>query len=84
MKISSVYAREVDMIKMTLNSARESCTLLSSAAEMCGEIFVAAGGGGVICPRAPVEGGGGGGGGAPSGCNLKKKILSCVTEINKF
>ena len=46
MKISSVYAREVDMIKMTLNSARESCTLLSSAAEMCGEIFVAAGGGG--------------------------------------
>ena len=66
MKISSVYAREVDMIKMTLNSARESCSLLPSAAEMCGEIFSSGGrggGGGVIRPRAPVEGKGGGGGG---------------------
>ena len=64
-KISSVYPREVDMIKMTLNSARESCTLLPSAAAMCGEIFSSGGRGGggvVICPRAPVEGGGGGGG----------------------
>ena len=43
MKISSVYAREVDMIKMTLNSARESCSLLPSAAEMCGEIFCSGG-----------------------------------------
>ena len=51
MKISSVYPREVDMIKMTLNSARESCTLLPSAAAMCGEIFSSGG-----------RGGGGGGG----------------------
>ena len=46
MKISSVYPREVDMIKMTLNSARESCTLLPSAAAMCGDIFSSGGRGG--------------------------------------
>ena len=50
MKISSVYAREVDMIKMTLNSARESRTLLSSATEMCGEIFSSGGRGGGHMP----------------------------------
>ena len=87
MKISSVYPREVDMIKMTLNSARESCTLLSSAAAMCGEIFSSGGrgwvGGGVGWSYAPGRrsrrGGGGGGGG-----RRQDVILSCVTKINKF
>ena len=57
------------MIKMTLNSARESCTLLPSAAEMCGEIFSSggrgggggSGGGGSYAPGHRSRGGGGGG-----------------------
>ena len=84
-KISSVYPREVDMIKMTLNSARESCTLLPSAAAMCGEIFSSGGRGGgggwSYAPGRRSRGGGGGGGGVPSGCNSKlcnnnKQILT--------
>ena len=70
-KISSVYPREVDMIKMTLNSARESCTLLPSAAAMCGEIFSSGGRGGVGWSYAPGRRSRRGGGGAPSGCNSK-------------